>query len=386
MKFCLLLIAAALLAFCIPASAVDLDAVMERLERLEADNKRMATENVLLKQRLNKIEGLKQSNENLAKEPHKRLATNDLSGRAYERDKIVKSDFTEVADSWSGTYGGLNVGYGWGASNQVNTETSTLKDQLYFVPKWEVHPGQGVSVPNPPVGTAALSTSGASSLSQRGILGGIQAGYNKLIQQKIIAGVETDIQGTSIQANGSHYGVAPQAFNAKVSDLSGAYDYISVLNYTGINNINASVDWLGTLRGRLGWLATNKFLIYSTAGAAYGNVSATSDVSASATGTYYVPTTYPSYGALAVNSTTGNGQYSALRFGWTAGAGVEWMFMPKWSVKAEGLYYDLGSVSMRSSPFGVVGSNLNQAITTIHYDGVLARAGINYHFNSWPNL
>ena len=34
-----------------------------------------------------------------------------------------------------------------------------------------------------------------------------------------------------------------------------------------------------------------------------------------------------------------------LRTGWTAGAGVEWMFLPRWSVKAEYLYYDLGTAN-----------------------------------------
>ena len=34
-----------------------------------------------------------------------------------------------------------------------------------------------------------------------------------------------------------------------------------------------------------------------------------------------------------------------MRLGWSAGAGVEWMFNPKWSVKAEYLYYDLGTAN-----------------------------------------
>lgn len=34
-----------------------------------------------------------------------------------------------------------------------------------------------------------------------------------------------------------------------------------------------------------------------------------------------------------------------MRLGWSAGASVEWMFNPKWSVKAEYLYYDLGTAN-----------------------------------------
>jgi len=37
--------------------------------------------------------------------------------------------------------------------------------------------------------------------------------------------------------------------------------------------------------------------------------------------------------------------YDDMRLGWTAGAGVEWMFNPKWSVKAEYLYYNLGTAN-----------------------------------------
>jgi outer membrane immunogenic protein len=290
-------------------------------------------------------------------------------------------------NSWAGAYGGLNVGYGWGTSNQANTQTTALSDNLYFIPNWEVRPGQNVAVANPPVGSAALSTSGLSNLSQRGIVGGLQAGYNIILKPQTILGFETDIQGTSIQGNGSYYGVAPQAFNANVSASGtyGAFNYNSVLNYLGNNSITSNVDWLGTTRTRLGWLAKPTLLLYATAGASYGNVSATSSVSTIATGNYYVPSN-PSYGGLAISSNNGNGQYSALRLGWTAGGGIEWMFMPKWSLKTEGLYYDLGSISMRSSPFGIVGTNLNQATTTIRYDGVLARVGINYHFNYDPGV
>jgi len=41
----------------------------------------------------------------------------------------------------------------------------------------------------------------------------------------------------------------------------------------------------------------------------------------------------------------GSANYSNLLVGWTAGGGMEWMFHPNWSVKAEYLYYDLGAVS-----------------------------------------
>jgi hypothetical protein len=40
----------------------------------------------------------------------------------------------------------------------------------------------------------------------------------------------------------------------------------------------------------------------------------------------------------------------AARLGWIAGGGAEYMFAPHWTVKAEYLYYDLGSVTYALSP------------------------------------
>jgi outer membrane immunogenic protein len=34
--------------------------------------------------------------------------------------------------------------------------------------------------------------------------------------------------------------------------------------------------------------------------------------------------------------------------GWTAGGGLEWMFMQNWSLKAEALYWDLGRMNVET--------------------------------------
>jgi len=56
----------------------------------------------------------------------------------------------------------------------------------------------------------------------------------------------------------------------------------------------------------------------------------------------------PFNGTLGLPTVPGAGQFSNTQVGWTAGGGVEWMFMPNWSFKAEALYYDLGSVAFAS--------------------------------------
>ena len=68
------------------------------------------------------------------------------------------------------------------------------------------------------------------------------------------------------------------------------------------------------------------------------------------------------------------------------------MFTQNWSLKAEALYYSLGAHSVTASPLVspvtavTNGYFLNSAanITTarMSYEGLIGRAGVNYHFNT----
>ena len=55
---------------------------------------------------------------------------------------------------------------------------------------------------------------------------------------------------------------------------------------------------------------------------------------------------------------------------WTIGAGVEWMFVPRWSAKLEYLYMDTSDTSVT-----LFGTNF-----TGHAQDNIVRAGVNYHF------
>jgi outer membrane immunogenic protein len=74
---------------------------------------------------------------------------------------------------------------------------------------------------------------------------------------------------------------------------------------------------------------------------------------------------------------------SETRAGWTVGGGAEWMIAPKWSVKAEYLYVDLGNTTYTS-----INNVLNVApnIATIIHDHRLTenigRVGFNYKFGN----
>ena len=82
-----------------------------------------------------------------------------------------------------------------------------------------------------------------------------------------------------------------------------------------------SLDYFGTIRGRVGYLLTPTLLGYVTGGAAYGQIGMASSVAS------FAPDLH--------TTTVGGDSLSGVRVGWTAGAGLEWSLDPKWSVKAE---------------------------------------------------
>ena len=158
----------------------------------------------------------------------------------------------------------------------------------------------------------------------KGGFGGGTVGYNWQFGQ-FVAGIEGD--GAFADINNSVTQVFP-----------------------GVGSLTASakVDALATIRGRFG-VAFDQVLLYGTAGLALA------DTKISASG-------------LGLNLSD-----SQTMTGWTAGAGIEWMFMPRWSVKAEYLYRSFGSQTFFASqvPGGISTGTLN--INS-------GQVGINYHF------
>jgi outer membrane immunogenic protein len=139
-----------------------------------------------------------------------------------------------------------------------------------------------------------------------------------------------------------------------------------------VSTRSQKLDFLGTLRGRLGWAPNGPWLVYVTGGLAYGHT----ETSASFAET--------SCGGVNANSAA---SINAWRAGWTVGGGFEWMIAPRWSIKGEYLYYDLGTVTVNNTltvPAGTPGLGPFFSVVTIAseaaYRGSIARGGINYHF------
>ncbi|WP_431203811.1 outer membrane protein [Bradyrhizobium betae] len=247
--------------------------------------------------------------------------------------------------SWTGFHAGINGGYGWARGAVTALPGDTLTQSLSF--------GQPV-VP-------ALS----ASPNADGGLGGGQVGYDWQFAGRGVVGLEADIAAASLKSGASMptvlFGMQPATFD-----------------------VSRNVDWFGTVRGRIGFLATQDLLIFATGGFAYGRVSESASVSlplgaSNSIGNFgYAFACGPTYGATSCFA----GSSSRIATGWTAGIGGEKRFTQNLSLKVEYLHIDLGSSSYpvagslnAGTPF--TPSFLN-ARSTATID--LLRAGLNYNF------
>jgi len=125
-------------------------------------------------------------------------------------------------------------------------------------------------------------------------------------------------------------------------EADGAWANIS--NTASIPGLSATVkiDALATVRGRVG-AAFNQILLYGTGGLALADTK----ISVTALGTTLSET--------------------KTQTGWTAGAGAEWMFLPRWSIKAEYLYRRFDNVTFLGVSTGNLAVNSGQV-------------GVNFHF------
>ena len=260
---------------------------------------------------------------------------------------------------WTGFHVGLNAGGTW--ANNTTSNAST----------WIAYQGAG-SADNY---TAAILSGNQSSSSPAGFIGGGQIGYDWQVRFRgmgFVTGVEADIQGIA-GANGynSRWNYAPNA----------GLSYNNSVPYSILTNVqgNANLGWLGTVRGRLGYLVTPNLLVYGTGGLAYGGYTANLQLT-------------QNWGDLAGSNYNffnyGKSSYSNTMVGWTGGGGLEWMAMSNWSLKVEYLYYDLGNMSgsLANMAYGqnrATGTNALESITNYskRINGNLVRAGVNYHFN-----
>ena len=81
--------------------------------------------------------------------------------------------------------------------------------------------------------------------------------------------------------------------------------------------------------------------------------------------------------------TGGNYSYSNSLSGWTAGAGIEWGFVPNWTLRVEYLHLEFDNVATNAVGSDVIGGFANTfTVHGVSSGGVdLVRVGLNYLFN-----
>ena len=146
--------------------------------------------------------------------------------------------------------------------------------------------------------TDPLTATTSNSLG--GMIGGVQAGYNFLLPSGMLLGVEADMSFPNYLTS-----------NSVVSSLA-----------TAGSDVTEQLDYLGTARGRVGY-AAGPWLVYGTGGLAFA-------------GERFLNT--PAIGS--------DEKKLNVRFGWAAGAGVEYAFAPHWSARLEYLYSQFGKADV----------------------------------------
>jgi outer membrane immunogenic protein len=221
---------------------------------------------------------------------------------------------------WTGMHIGINGGYASGGPDADYSYNNVAPDVVALLP-----------------GFAGLNGTGA-------VFGG-SVGYD-IDMSEVVVGIEGDVSWanfgdkSSILVPANSVGTPPVA----TPPITFATNY--------------QMDWLSTVRGRIG-IPLEGMLIYGTGGLAFGGVSMNTRVTVG----------NPPLGSLV-------GSTNETKVGWTLGGGAEYALTNHVTVKAEVLYFDLGSISLKAGiPSFNSSLNVDQQVT-----GAIARAGIGYIF------
>jgi outer membrane immunogenic protein len=258
--------------------------------------------------------------------------------------------------TWTGFYVGANIGGSWGNSSSSFAVTDATTGV-----------GRNLS---------------ASDFDMHGVIGGGQFGYNWQSSNWVL-GLEADIQassqkgvGRSICAAGSLATGAGTVFSSSClpGHLGDTRDFDTPAGSV-TSRLSQSLDWFGTVRGRVGYIAAPGLLAYLTGGLAYGRIESTLAVNGTnITGGQGTNTLILTPVSAALNT-------SHINTGWTIGAGTEINLSGNWTAKIEYLYVDLGTVSGSTvTPLVSVSGAFLASSFNSHITDHIARFGLNYRW------
>jgi len=183
--------------------------------------------------------------------------------------------------------------------------------------------------------------SGSFTLAKTGATFGALAGYN-FQHRNFVYGIETDFSWL---------------------DTDASQEWRPGRNHSAFQN--SVVNGLVTVRGRAG-IAIDSTLLYLTAGIASANVKDSISLT--------FPTVSLATNCSGNNNNNGNNSCNSWRIGWVAGGGVEHMFNPHWTARAEVLYVDLGNSTANGTWRGIKTEGFSDTL-------VMARGGVAFKWN-----
>ncbi len=318
------------------ADATEVRTLRDKNAELQNRNAQLASQLAEMQKRLDRMAAQRRSGTSAS------ITADRASGPANRKSSpdlvVIKGPLVEtprLPPTWTGLYLGVNLGGGWNGNHGDDS----------IGPYYD---------PNFPISASNLFfLHGGADVTKNigGVVGGGQIGYNYQIDPSWVIGAEADLQASSIGSHEPNYFSpwypSPLTPGGYLSPLA-AYPAYTYQGQSGFN-VAATLPWFGTVRGRAGYLVTPTWLIYGTAGLAFGEVQG------------------------------GFSGYSDTRAGWTAGAGVEWRFRENWSAKLEYLYLDLSGPGNAGYYAGLnYGYHLHPEVNII-------RAGLNYRVNFADN-
>jgi outer membrane immunogenic protein len=268
---------------------------------------------------------------------------------AWAADMPLKAPALPVW-SWAGFYAGVNVGYGWASDPTTLTDTTTVtatrSDDADIVPPTFF-----------PLPTVTSTASGSGKIDPDGWLAGVEGGYNWQ-SNSLVYGLEGDIQASG------------QRGSITICDTAGC----PAGSGTATDSLN--IPWFGTLRARVGFAPSPRWLVYGTGGLAVAEIK--DSVTEGPVG--------GGAGGVAFSTNT-------TRAGFAIGGGVEAALTDRWSVKVEYLYMGFGNVGgagvgAASTTTAFSNGGRTEVITTTtttstastRVDDNVIRVGLNYHF------
>ena len=292
---------------------------------------------------------------------------------------------------WNGFYAGVSIGKGWASS----TTTETWNWVTNYPAGTPIGVGGGPLIATPVPASYSTTFSDQYHHNAAGILGGLQAGYNWQIG-RVVLGIEGDWSWSN-QKESVTYSAMP---------IAGQFPPLPNFFFVPLTSqgwtSEEKLDWITTVRGRLGW-AQGANLWYMTGGVAWARieskytlVSSPGNTGLPVAGGGVGPGTFAQWG-LPGGSQAAN--FSTVKTGWALGGGLETAVGEllglgggnRWTMKLEYLYVDLGHLDYQ------FGTNLvpvcattctNPATGTASFSSrnhvyeQVIRVGLNYKFNA----